>query len=720
MDESSPEAGEAFGFVATVHNQGDAQSAVTTVRYLRSTNSTITTADALEGTEAVGPRDPDTNYVATVRLTAPAAVGTYYYGACVDGVPGESDRANNCSESVEVQVLAQGDGTGGDGPVRPTVTSVQVVSDPGADGRYLAGEEIEVEVRFSAGVQMARFASPTLALDVGGATRRAVFTDFVGPAGDGLAFRYIVRPDDRDADGIGVPGDALAGNAHANLRGQIDGGAAVLGLGAHAIPAAPGHPVGPARVALLLSGDDPTGRQGFVRVVNHSDAAGQVSVRARDDAGTERGPVTFPIAADGAFHFSSADLEGGNPGKGLSGSTGSGTGHWRLELDSDVDIEALAYVRHADGFLTSLHDAVQGSSARLATFNPGDNWRQVSLLRLAHRGAEPLAVRVAGVDDTGEAPGSTALALLEPFGAAAHTAAALESGTGAGTAGRLGEGVGKWRLRAETDAPFTLMGLVESPSGHLANLTSAPLEPVDGKVVVPLFLSTADPRGRQGFLRVVNRSDAAGTVKIQAHDDSHMAFGPLKLALDAGAVAQINADDLELGNEAKGLTGATGPAHTGHWWLALAGDFDYAVLAYVRHADGFLTSLHSSAPVWAGAHRVATFNPASNSRQVSWLRLLNTSQANFPVRIRGVDDVGAPSAGTVSLTVPARRSVTLDARALEAGGERGTDGALGDGTGKWRLIVEADSGAAVLRAMSLMESPSGHLANLSTRTAARE
>ncbi|MYK81049.1 MAG: hypothetical protein F4024_00495 [Gammaproteobacteria bacterium] len=54
VDESSPEVGEAFGFVATVHNQGDAQSAVTKVRYLRSTNSTITTADALQGTEAAG------------------------------------------------------------------------------------------------------------------------------------------------------------------------------------------------------------------------------------------------------------------------------------------------------------------------------------------------------------------------------------------------------------------------------------------------------------------------------------------------------------------------------------------------------------------------------------------------------------------------------------------------------------------------------------------
>ena len=43
------------------------------------------------------------------------------------------------------------------------------MSDPGADGRYLAGEEIEVEVRFSAGIQVDRFVSLTLALDVGGA-----------------------------------------------------------------------------------------------------------------------------------------------------------------------------------------------------------------------------------------------------------------------------------------------------------------------------------------------------------------------------------------------------------------------------------------------------------------------------------------------------------------------------------------------------------------------
>ena len=30
--------------------------------------------------------------------------GTYYYGACVDGVQGETDRNNNCSQAIAITV----------------------------------------------------------------------------------------------------------------------------------------------------------------------------------------------------------------------------------------------------------------------------------------------------------------------------------------------------------------------------------------------------------------------------------------------------------------------------------------------------------------------------------------------------------------------------------------------------------------------------------------
>ena len=42
----------------------------------------------------------------SIGLTAPASVGTYYYGACVDAVTGESDTSNNCSSAVTVTIRA--------------------------------------------------------------------------------------------------------------------------------------------------------------------------------------------------------------------------------------------------------------------------------------------------------------------------------------------------------------------------------------------------------------------------------------------------------------------------------------------------------------------------------------------------------------------------------------------------------------------------------------
>ena len=106
VSDSTPETGGTFWLIVTVHNQGDAQSATTTVRYFRSTDATITTSDMLEGTDAVGEKGPLQNYAATIRLTAPATAGTYYYGACVDAVSEESATGNNCSSGVQVTVSA--------------------------------------------------------------------------------------------------------------------------------------------------------------------------------------------------------------------------------------------------------------------------------------------------------------------------------------------------------------------------------------------------------------------------------------------------------------------------------------------------------------------------------------------------------------------------------------------------------------------------------------
>ena len=108
VSNGSPEAGGTFLLVVSVRNRGDATSAATTVRHYRSTDATVTSADTLEGTEEVRPLGSLQSSGKQIYLTAPSTAGTYYYGSCVDAVPGESDTTNNCSESVPVTVSEPG------------------------------------------------------------------------------------------------------------------------------------------------------------------------------------------------------------------------------------------------------------------------------------------------------------------------------------------------------------------------------------------------------------------------------------------------------------------------------------------------------------------------------------------------------------------------------------------------------------------------------------
>ena len=98
---------QSFTLRATVRNQGTGQSAATTLRYYRSSNRTISTRDTQVGTDAVGALGASRTSAESIRPTAPSAEGTYYYGACVVSVAGESP-GNNCSTGIRVTVEAGG------------------------------------------------------------------------------------------------------------------------------------------------------------------------------------------------------------------------------------------------------------------------------------------------------------------------------------------------------------------------------------------------------------------------------------------------------------------------------------------------------------------------------------------------------------------------------------------------------------------------------------
>ena len=101
---SSPSPGVSFILSATVRNQGSGSSAVTTLRYYRSTNSSISSSDTAVGTDFVSGLSASGTSPESIGLTAPFTAGTYHYGACVDSVSGESDTTNSCFSGVAATV----------------------------------------------------------------------------------------------------------------------------------------------------------------------------------------------------------------------------------------------------------------------------------------------------------------------------------------------------------------------------------------------------------------------------------------------------------------------------------------------------------------------------------------------------------------------------------------------------------------------------------------
>ena len=230
---------------------------------------------------------------------------------------------------------------------------------------------------------------------------------------------------------------------------------------------------------------------------------------------------------------------------------------------------------------------------------------------------------------------------------------------------------------------------------------------------VGLFPSAArwtGEKGYQGFVRVINRSDDDGEVRIDAWDDTGEHAGPVTLAIGVGETKHFNSEDLEAGNAGKGLSEGIG-AGEGDWRLEFTSTLDIEVLGYIRTGDGFLTSMHDVAPATEAGHRVVTFNPGSNVNQASRLRVVNPGSESAEVSIEGTDDDGASSDGAVEFTLAPGASRTLSAKELESGEAQGLSGALGPGKGKWRLTVTAKQPIEV---MSLLWSPTGHLTNLST------
>ncbi|MEZ5573848.1 MAG: CARDB domain-containing protein [Halioglobus sp.] len=96
--------GQSFSALAIVRNDGAGPANATTLRYYRSTNSVINSSDTLIGTDAISALAAGSQQATNDPDTAPLIQGTWWIGACVDSVAGESVTSNNCSTGAQITV----------------------------------------------------------------------------------------------------------------------------------------------------------------------------------------------------------------------------------------------------------------------------------------------------------------------------------------------------------------------------------------------------------------------------------------------------------------------------------------------------------------------------------------------------------------------------------------------------------------------------------------
>ena len=159
------------------------------------TSRTVTDV-ALSGSAVLLTLDPAVEHGETgirVSYTVPTGTGV---SPLQDVLGNEADRLSNLPVTNETPDTTP-----------PTVSKLEITSDPGTDRTYAAEDDIQVTVTFSETVEVT--GTPRLSLELGGGSRTATYEGGSGTAA--LVFEYEVADGESDTDGVGVEADSLSG-----------------------------------------------------------------------------------------------------------------------------------------------------------------------------------------------------------------------------------------------------------------------------------------------------------------------------------------------------------------------------------------------------------------------------------------------------------------------------------------------------------------------------
>ena len=153
--------------------------------------------------------------------------------------------------------------------------------------------------------------------------------------------------------------------------------------------------------------------------------------------------------------------------------------HWRLVLESELNLDVYAYARSQDGVVSIAHNVAAVGRRRLHVpfFNPAGETGRQSRLRLINPSEGAAQIETRAWDDAGDEAPEGAVSLSLASGASTSLSAESLQDGARGLSGSFGEGEGGWRLAVQADRGIQVMSLVEDTAGHLTNLSTSSTRP---------------------------------------------------------------------------------------------------------------------------------------------------------------------------------------------------------------------------------------------------
>ena len=338
----------------------------------------------------------------------------------------------------------------------------------------------------------------------------------------------------------------------------------------------------------LLAPDSGLPDGSAVRLINSTDADAEVTIFGVDDGNAlAPGRVSIGLAAGAARTVNARELEHGAVG--LAGRLGDGAGDWQLLVFTNAAIEAMTVLDTASGPLANLSAAQAQEGSVLLFLSAGDALNE-GRLRITNRSAAG-EIRVHGVDDSGQSFGPVTMS-IDGRRTVTLSSNDLETGDAAkGLPIGLGSGEGDWRLVLESELNLDVFAYARSQDGVVSIAHNVAAEG-RRRHHVPFF-NPAGETLQQSRLRLVNPSEGAAQIVIQAWDDAgdEAPEGAVSLSVAAGASISLSAESLKDG--ARGLSGSFGEGQGG-WRLAVQADREIQVMSLVEDTAGHLTNLSTS------------------------------------------------------------------------------------------------------------------------------